>query len=189
MAQDDNFLARWSRRKTEARAKPAEAPAGAPAVAAPAVVAPVPAGTEAAPAAPAPLPPVDSLTPESDFTPFMKPEVDGETRSRALKALFADPHFNKMDMLDVYVDDYSKPDPLPAGWLEKLEQISHLGDRAGRDREEAERRAAEEAAARAGEAPADAAVEGAGRDPTEAQAPASAPDDAIPTPTGGESGT
>jgi len=191
VAQDDNFLARWSRRKTEARAKPAEAPAAAPAVAAPVVSAPapVPAGADAAPAEPAPLPPVESLTPESDFAPFMKPEVDGETRSKALKALFADPHFNTMDMMDVYVDDYSKPDPLPAGWLEKLEQISHLGDRAGRDREEAERRAAEEAAARAGEAPADAAVEGAGRDPTEAQAPASAPDDAIPTPTGGESGT
>ena len=47
-----------------------------------------------------------------------------------------------MDMMDVYVDDYSKPDPLPDSWLEKLEQVSRLGDRAGRDREEAERRKA-----------------------------------------------
>jgi hypothetical protein len=195
VAQDDNFLARWSRRKTEARAKPAEAPAAAPAVAAPVVSAPapVPAGADAAPAEPAPLPPVESLTPESDFAPFMKPEVDGETRSKALKALFADPHFNTMDMMDVYVDDYSKPDPLPAGWLEKLEQLSHLGDRAGRDREEAERRAAEEAAARAGETEAaKAAAEGA--DPAPAapagpEAPAPAPEGAIPPPEGGESGT
>ena len=195
MAQDDNFLARWSRRKTEARAKPAEAPAAAPAVAAPVVTGPaaVPAGADAAPAEPAPLPPVESLTPESDFAPFMKPEVDGETRSKALKALFADPHFNTMDMMDVYVDDYSKPDPLPAGWLEKLEQLSHLGDRAGRDREEAERRAAEEAAARAGETEAaKAAAEGA--DPAPAapagpEAPAPAPEGAIPPPEGGESGT
>ena len=196
MAQDDNFLSRWSRRKTEARAKPAEAPVAAPAVVAPAVSAPapVPAGADATPAEPAPLPPVESLTPESDFTPFMKPEVDGGTRSRALKALFADPHFNTMDMMDVYVDDYSKPDPLPAGWLEKLEQLSHLGDRAGRDREEAERRAAEEAAAQAGAAtPGDAAAEGTGPAPdgpaaAEATDPP-APDGAIPPPEGGESGT
>lgn len=191
VAQDDNFLARWSRRKTEARAKPAEAPGAAPAVAAPVVTGPaaVPAGADAAPAEPAPLPPVESLTPESDFAPFMKPEVDGETRSKALKALFADPHFNTMDMLDVYVDDYSTPDPLPAGWLEKLEQLSHLGDRAGRDREEAERRAAEEAGARAGEAPAEADAEGAAQVPAGGEAPAPAPDEAIPPPAGGESGT
>lgn len=193
MAQDDNFLARWSRRKTEARAKPAEAPAAAPAVAAPVDAVPVPAGADATPAGPAPLPPVESLTPESDFAPFMKPEVDGETRSKALKALFADPHFNTMDMMDVYVDDYSKPDPLPAGWLEKLEQLSHLGDRAGRDREEAERRAAEEAAARAAAAPAaEGAAEGAGpapAEPAEPVLPAPAPEGAIPPPAGGESGT
>ena len=191
VAQDDNFLARWSRRKTEARAKPAEAPGAAPAVAAPVVTGPaavpaVPAGADAAPAEPAPLPPVESLTPESDFAPFMKPEVDGETRSKALKALFADPHFNTMDMMDVYVDDYSKPDPLPAGWLEKLEQLSHLGDRAGRDREEAERRAAEEAAARAGEPEAaQGAAEGADpapAAPAETEPPAPAPEGAIPPP-------
>lgn len=197
MGQDDNFLARWSRRKTEARARPTEAPAAAPAVAAPAVAAPavpapVPAGADAAPAEPAPLPPVESLTPESDFAPFMKPEVDGETRRKALKALFADPHFNTMDMMDVYVDDYSKPDPLPAGWLEKLEQLSHLGDRAGRDREEAERRAAEEAAAREAMATPAEAAEGAGPAPTgpaEPEAAPPAPDRAIPPPAGGESGT
>jgi hypothetical protein len=139
VAAEDNFLSRWSRRKIEARAGTAEAPPPAAPVAAPAAEA---APAEAAPAPPAPLPPVESLTPESDFTPFMNPEVDGETRSKALKALFADPHFNTMDMMDVYVDDYSKPDPIPAAWMDKLEQLSHLGDRGGRDREEAERKRA-----------------------------------------------
>jgi hypothetical protein len=52
-----------------------------------------------------------------------------------------------MDMMDVYVDDYSKPDPLPESWLGKLEQMSRLGDRAGRDREEEARRKAEKEAA------------------------------------------
>jgi hypothetical protein len=53
--------------------------------------------------------------------------VDGAVRRQALKTLFADPRFNVMDGLDVYIDDYSKPDPLPPGWLEKMEQVAHLG--------------------------------------------------------------
>jgi hypothetical protein len=32
-------------------------------------------------------------------------------RNAALKKLFTDPHFNVMDGLDVYIDDYGKPDP------------------------------------------------------------------------------
>ena len=62
-----------------------------------------------------------------------------------------------MDMMDVYVDDYSKPDPIPASWMDKLEQLSHLGDRGGRDRAEAERqRALAEAQARGEPGPAGA---------------------------------
>ena len=30
-----------------------------------------------------------------------------------MKKLFSDPHFNVMDGLDTYIDDYGKPDPLP----------------------------------------------------------------------------
>ena len=140
MAADDNFLSRWSRRKIQARTSPQEA-APPPQ---PAAVVPAEASGAAAPLPDerAPLPPVESLTPESDFLPFMSPEVDGEVRRKALKTLFGDPRFNVMDMMDVYVDDYSKPDPLPASWLAKMEQMSWLGDRAGRDREEAERRKA-----------------------------------------------
>lgn len=186
MAADDNFLSRWSRRKIEARREPARepAPAAAPPPAQPPAAASDPV---AAPAGPAPLPPVESLTPESDFTPFMGKDVDAGTRSRALKALFADPHFNAMDMMDVYVDDYSKPDPLPPGWLEKLQQVSHLGDKAGRDREEAERRRALEEAQAQAEAPArEAEATGASGPPETAAGPASpepAPDDgAIPAP-------
>ena len=128
---DEHFLARWSRRKREAKREP-EAPgpealeAGAPSVAAtapPAEATPA----EPQPAQPQPLPPVESLTPQSDFTGFMKPEVDPGLRSQALKTLFQDPHFNVMDGLDVYIDDYSKPDPLPEGWLAKMNQVARLG--------------------------------------------------------------
>jgi hypothetical protein len=76
---------------------------------------------------PEPLPPIESLTPESDFAAFMKPEVDPGLKRQAFKKLIEDPRFNVMDGLDVYIDDYSKPDPLPEGWLEKMNQVKHLG--------------------------------------------------------------
>lgn len=119
---DETFLGRWSRRKAAARS--GEAPAPAPSVAqAQPVVHP-----DAAPAAgsPAPLPSVESLTPESDFAAFMNPDVDPAMRGQALKTLFGDARYNLMDGLDVYIDDYTKPDPLPEGWLEKLNQFAAL---------------------------------------------------------------
>jgi len=141
VAGEDNFLSRWSRRKVAARS---DAPAPVPVPALPAhEPEPKPAGEAGqSPAVKAPLPAVESLTPESDFAPFMAADVDGGVRRQALKTLFRDPRFNVMDMMDVYVDDYSKPDPIPESWMGKLEQLSRLGDRAGRDREEAERRRA-----------------------------------------------
>jgi predicted phosphate transport protein (TIGR00153 family) len=45
----------------------------------------------------------------------------------ALRSLFQDPHFNVMDGLDVYIDDYSKPDPIPESWLSQLNQMARLG--------------------------------------------------------------
>ena len=123
MSGDDDFLRRWSRRKAKARGGVQE----------PEPVATPPAELPAAPgdvagAAPAPLPPVESLTPESDFSAFMKPEVDPGVKREALKVLLRDPRFNVMDGMDVYIDDYSKPDPIPAGWLERLNQVKHLGN-------------------------------------------------------------
>ena len=124
--KDDHFIARWSRRKhAAAREVPVETQRPeALAGAAPAVPAPA---TESPPVA-APLPELESLSSESDFSPFMRPEVDEILKRRALKTLFQDPRFNVMDGLDVYIDDYSKPDPLPEGWLEKLNQVARLGD-------------------------------------------------------------
>ena len=119
-------LSRWSRRKLEA----ARAEAAPPEVA-PVPVAAAPAATPAvsATAAPAPsppeavLPPVDTLTFDSDFAPFLKPEVDPATQRAALKKLFSDPRFNVMDGLDTYIDDYTKADPMPAGMLERLATV------------------------------------------------------------------
>ena len=38
----------------------------------------------------------------------------------ALKQLFRHPRFNIMDGLDVYIDDYTKADPIPPEMLNKL---------------------------------------------------------------------
>jgi hypothetical protein len=103
------FLARWSRLKRESEAAPPAPPAAAPAAGPP----------------PA-LPPVEELTMESDFRAFLHPKVEEHLKRAALKKLFADPHFNTMDGLDVYIDDYNIPDPLPEGMLEKLTQYRTL---------------------------------------------------------------
>ena len=117
-----DFLSRWSRRKHES-ARAAQAPADPPV---PAVVpAPVAPALAAAPAPvePPPLPPVESLTIESDFAPFLSSKVDETVKRAALRKLFADPRFNVQDGLDVYIDDYSIPDPMPEGFLDKLADV------------------------------------------------------------------
>jgi hypothetical protein len=63
---------------------------------------------------------------ESDYRPFLGPEVEESTKRAALKRLFADPHFNRMDGLDVYIDDYSKPAALSAAAAAALKAFRYL---------------------------------------------------------------
>lgn len=133
----EGFISRWSRKKRQAAGGTQEpesakseaqgASVGGPHGARHAARADARAPAVPTPAEPAPLPSLDSLTPESDFSPFMRDGVDPDTRRLAVKKLFADPRFNVMDRLDVYIDDYGKPDPLPEGWLEKMNQVARLG--------------------------------------------------------------
>jgi hypothetical protein len=67
------------------------------------------------------------LTRESDYGAFVAPRVAPDVRNAALKKLFTDPHFNVMDGLDTYIDDYGKPDPLPPGMLRQMVQSQLLG--------------------------------------------------------------
>ncbi len=123
------FLSRWSRLKERARELPA------------AEAQPLPRVVD--PEAPPPeLPPVDKLTIESDFSGFFHPKVDENLRRAALKKLFSDPRFNVMDGLDVYIDDYSKPDPLPATMLAGLRQAQRILQWAQESRDEAAAKAA-----------------------------------------------
>jgi hypothetical protein len=70
---------------------------------------------------------VAKLKPDSDYTQFMQAEVGEDVHQAAMKKLFTDPHYNIMDGLDIYIDDYSQEDPLPAGMLEKMVQSTMLG--------------------------------------------------------------
>lgn len=119
------FLERWSRLKRHG--EPAAAQTPPPAPAAPQAAA---AASPAAPAADAQaaLPPIDSLDLAADFTAFMKKEVGESLRRAALRKLFSDPHFHfeRMDKLDIYIDDYSRGDPIPADMLQRLRQFESL---------------------------------------------------------------
>lgn len=100
-----------------------------PATATPDATPPVAAAPVAtAPAQPAGLPPVESLTADSDFAAFLRTDVDEGLKRQALKRLFRDPRFNVMDGLDVYVDDYSKSDPIPPDLVRQLVQSRYILD-------------------------------------------------------------
>src|SRR4051812_4252609 len=120
----DGFLGRWAKRKEAVRQGEEVAPeAGKGAgVAHPQQPAPAsgkaslepalplasdgdarlqrPTPVEAAPPSPT-LEEANALTPESDFTRFTARDVDPSVKNAAMKKLFADPHFNRMDGLDV----------------------------------------------------------------------------------------
>lgn len=129
----DGFLGRWSRRKLDTDAgRPLAVPPVPPA---PPASPPGPqAGvvqTEAATESPAPALPTladaQSLSLDADFRPFVAREVAPEVRNLAFKKLFADPHFNVMDGLDTYIDDYTIPSPLPLDVLKRMASAQVLG--------------------------------------------------------------
>jgi Protein of unknown function (DUF3306) len=70
--------------------------------------------------APVALPTIDSVNLESGVAPFFKQQADESLRRLALKKLLSDPHFNIMDGLDIYVGDYSQPDPIPPEMMKKI---------------------------------------------------------------------
>jgi hypothetical protein len=131
----DGFLGRWSQRKQAVReGKPVEEPpSAAPAAEAPPMPAvvqgtAVPPQALAEPVAPPPtLQDVQALTPQSDFQRFVAPDVDPEVKHAAMRKLFSDPHFNVMDGMDVYIDDYNTPNPMPASMLRKMASAHFLG--------------------------------------------------------------
>ena len=146
MAESDSeskgFLGRWASRKSDAlKGKPLDEPVlrAKPPLAPPAPVTSAALATSGTPAAATPssspaeaaspslsLDDVRLLTKDSDFKPFMAQNVGPEVRNAAMKKLFADPHFNVMDGLDIYIDDYSKSDPIPESMLRQMTSAQFL---------------------------------------------------------------
>jgi len=139
---EEGFFRRWSRLKATGEAAEAQ-----PAPARP----PVPAPAQAPVAAPAepetqarPLPTLEDaarLTPDADFSAFVAKDVDRSVQRLALKKLFADPHFNALDGLDMYMSDYNKASPLAPAMLASLQHAPGLlaqllGDPRDADQEE-----------------------------------------------------
>ena len=133
-----NFFSRWSQRKqavklgvplaeplSSTNSLPQSNPTEAelPTVAAPNLESP----TTEEPAKVLTLEDVSKLTSESDFTSYMTQGVSPEVRNAAMKKLLADPHYNIMDGLDIYIGDYNTPDPLPEGMLAKMVGAQFLG--------------------------------------------------------------
>ena len=119
-----SFLARWSRRKTEARTgvelpepeadhEPA-ADDAADSVSA-ATSEPVE-HSEDLPDNPAEatpeLPSIDSLDENSDYSAFLSSDVSADVQRKALRKLFQSPKFNVRDGLDDYDLDFTNPEPL-----------------------------------------------------------------------------
>ena len=141
MANDDTpagFLSRWSRRKVDERAgRPLDEPKPTPTVTSGSLPAVAPNQVLSADAPPAhaeepanqpslTLADAQQLTPESDYTGFMARGVAPDVKNAAMKKLFTDPHFNVMDRMDIYIDDYGIPDPLPAEMLRQMTSAKFL---------------------------------------------------------------
>jgi hypothetical protein len=132
----EGFLERWSQRKQDIRAgKPltepeiAVKPAEISDKSSDPSFAPTSEKTSVAEKPETPLPTmadVHELTAESDFSPFVAKNVAPEVRNSAMKKLFTDPHYNVMDRLDIYIDDYSQPDPIPESMLRQMVSAKFL---------------------------------------------------------------
>jgi hypothetical protein len=118
----DHFFNRWARHKV-----------GVPELGAPTPASVVPAASQqpsqpylAQPASAPTLSEVPGLTPDSDYSRFFAAGVDKTVQRAALKKLFADPHFNLIDGLDIFMGDYNIASPMPAAMLAALSHVQSM---------------------------------------------------------------
>jgi hypothetical protein len=119
--KDESFVQRWSRLKQRAREEQQPEAAPAAAVPSPSQAAPTEDekkedAKEEKPFDPADLPPVESLTKDSDYSLFMRPEVPQELRQKALRQLWAtDPVLSAPELFDMHNLDYNAVPTFPEG--------------------------------------------------------------------------
>lgn len=101
----EDLLARWSRRKLDARRADPDAPGNEPAV----VAVPAPPAVEPErELTDADMPPIETLGENSDFSPFLSPGVSDDLRQQALRKLFSQADFNITDGLNDYDEDFTQ---------------------------------------------------------------------------------
>lgn len=122
----EEFFARWAKKNAESAKTSEDLPAqGANEL--------VPDKAASADVAPEqqPLPTMDDvakLTHDSDYSGFMAQGVDESVKRSAMKKLFTDPHFNIMDGLDVYIEDFNKFEPMTPAFIAGLSHAKGLMD-------------------------------------------------------------
>lgn len=123
----DDFFSRWSRKAAESRVPPV--PEEDHAVKAPeSLVDETGKPADLAIRRPVTLEDVAELTKDSDYSPFVAKGIDETIKRSAMKKLFSDPHFNLMDGLDIYIDDYSVFEPVTPAVLALMEHAKPLLD-------------------------------------------------------------
>ena len=133
-AMSEGFFDRWSRRKQQAKEEVAPVdtvsspPAALPAALPESANAPsgMPVDGDDEKPAELSLADTETLTIDSDFRPFVARGVQPAVKNAAFRKLFADPHFNVMDGMDIYIDDYSKPTPIPDSVLRQMASAKFL---------------------------------------------------------------
>lgn len=139
LAEDENFISRWSRRKQDRGKDPAVTSEKIPT--ADAIV-------EKPHLTDADMPAIESLTEDSDYSGFLSPKVSEALRKQALRKLFHSPGFNVRDGLDDYDGVYTEfeklGDIVTADMRHQLEMESQrrarqlAEDEPGEDNEEVE---------------------------------------------------
>lgn len=124
----DDFFSRWSRKAAKPETPSVQASED------PALKKPEDLTEEAGLSAdsaigrPVTLEDVAGLTRDSDYSPFVANGIDEAIKRSAMKKLFSDPHFNIMDGLDIYIDDYSVFEPIRPEVLALIEHAKPLLD-------------------------------------------------------------
>lgn len=125
----ERFLARWARKKAEAQSGSGEVvdplldPSDKPAQEVtqlenpPRIVEDALIPTEAD---------LDAVEKTGDVSAFLVDQVPQALKNQAFKALFKNPKFNHVDMMDVYMDDYNNFVPLTTELRDKMSQIKQL---------------------------------------------------------------
>ena len=104
------------------------------------------------------MPAIESLTEDSDYSPFMSPGVSDSLRRLALRKMFLSSKYNFTDGLDDYADDFTKFAPLGNIVTADMRHQMEMQAQRAKEKLEEEARAATDEAASGEEAEAETAA-------------------------------